>query len=1554
MTTPVSPKPKRGVRGFLREKYDSLKSHIRYPSQQQFLDVSSSRANSKSPAPSEHLSSATVIGEAPLSTGQPGATLRRINSLPTLVVDHSGFGLHTAGQAPTSSGSGTDGSTRKPTNANIVDITAPELTVTSSEKTRNLAWAGFGSALRGLHKTSRLFPPLQAAIGALISCLDTWELAMKNRECYEDLAQELTALSNSLAQHIGESRSFRMSNCIANVAWSIEEQVKSLQKNQSQGIGRDLVRASSDEGDLMKYYRKIEYLFRRLQTDANLSTWGIANEHLANTRLEALTPSKLALYDSSLSMEVSRRTCTEGTRTAILSGLNDWSCDPNAKDIYLMSGMAGTGKTAIACSLSERLEERKQLAASFFCTRTSPECRQVQRIIPTIAYQLARYSIPFQVALCEILGNDPDVGSKNIRKQFERLLKEPLMAVKDALPDNLVVVIDALDECEDRNGVELLLDLLFQLAGEIPVRFFVTSRPEPEIYMKMVSQVSGSRKVLHLHEIEKSLVRADIALYLKEELGRFMSPTQDQVDRLSQRSGSLFIYAATLVRHVRLGVRRGDHQKRLDSLLITTSYSAKQYAQLDGLYTTVLKSALNGEDLDQEAEDTRAILWTVICAQEPVDIETLAALARLDDPERARSALQPLRSVLHISENSKLVSTLHASFPDFMFNEERSGSFFCDATVHSQALVRQCFITMRNQLRFNICNIGTSFAFDRDVGDLPDRIAKHILPPLSYACRHWADHLRLCKYLEELCSVLEEFLLNRLLFWMEVLNLKGVMAIGMEALPNVIQWLQISGASSEVIRLAEDARMLVMMFTANPISQSTPHIYTSLLPFSPKSNSVSEHYQKRTRGLIEATGSGMDRRDAAALASWKSESPIKMVAYSPDGTRVAFGCKDGTIGIRSAHDGSMIFGPIGAHNGDVWDVAFSPCGAQVASCGGDHAIRLWDARNGLPIAITFEGHSGPVLSISFAPNGGRIASGSNDRTIRVWDINNGVSLAGPFEGHTDEVRAVAFSPDGARIVSGSADHTIRVWSSTDSTTIVGPFIGHTDWVRSVAFSPDGSRIVSGSDDRTIRVWAADSGVLVNNPLEGHGDWVLSVAFSPDGARIVSGSNDSTICVWNAFSDTPTFSFFEGHTNSVVAAKFSPDGTRIISGSIDHTIRTWSTFAPTHISSPPEGHINWVLSVAFSPDGACIASGSYDTVIRFWDARTGIPILKPLRGHTDVVRSVAFSPDGTLIASGSDDHTVRVWNLHDETLAAKQFDGHTNWVVSVAFSPDGTRVVSGSFDHTIRVWGISDGNLIAGPLSGHSEPITCVMFSPDGTHIVSGSHDSTVQVWDVVGSAPVAYSFKGHTEAVYSIAFSPDGIFIASGSGDRTIQLWKAHDGTPATSPLQGHTGPVNSLAFSPDGMKVVSGSTDRTIRLWNSSDGTSIGGPFEGHVDDIWSVAFSPDGAFVASGSSDWNVRVWDVRPFPPSSSSRGNITLSPDLPASQFSRASPFGHWSIKEGGWITDGSEQLLFWLPQEALRSLITPHCSLVIGRSGTIEVDLSAALLGNRWQECYITN
>ncbi|KAH7339063.1 hypothetical protein B0J17DRAFT_768073 [Rhizoctonia solani] len=152
-----------------------------------------------------------------------------------------------------------------------------------------------------------------------------------------------------------------------------------------------------------------------------------------------------------------------------------------------------------------------------------------------------------------------------------------------------------------------------------------------------------------------------------------MPPAYTEIEQLVDRSGTLFTYAATLVRYIQFGKRLADPGKRLQSILSMTLEATKTHTHIDALYTAVLKSALNEEELEaDETEDIRAVLRTVLSAQEPISVDTIATLAGIESSRLVASALQPLRSVLHQSEQTGLVSTLHASFPDSIFSKKSS------------------------------------------------------------------------------------------------------------------------------------------------------------------------------------------------------------------------------------------------------------------------------------------------------------------------------------------------------------------------------------------------------------------------------------------------------------------------------------------------------------------------------------------------------------------------------------------------------------------------------------------------------------------------------------------------------------------------------------------------------------------------------------------------------------------------------------------------------------------------------------------------------------------
>ncbi|CCO34802.1 Vegetative incompatibility protein HET-E-1 [Rhizoctonia solani AG-1 IB] len=831
-----------------------------------------------------------------------------------------------------------------------------------------------------------------------------------------------------------------------------------------------------------------------------------------------------------------------------------------------------------------------------------------------------------------------------------------------------------------------------------------------------MTDYTGSRTGVYLHDIEKSLVSADIELYLKEVLAP-LSPHPSQIKELVGQCGVLFIYAATLARYILPGDGKADSQRRLRLILEMTPGAMKAHTQIDALYTAVLKSALEDEGMeDEEREDARAVLRMVLLAEEPIGVETIATLAKIADVSRVKYALVPLRSVLHQSSTG-LVSTLHASFSDFMLSKKRSRPYFCDIEEYSRSLPHRCFEIMKAELRMNICDLPSSFVPDAKVEGLQARIKEKISPTLTYACRYWANHLRIAPTSGTLMKALEEFVF--------------------EILFTSKQWLTSSGTGPSEMALAilvADAANFVTLHASTPASQSTPHIYISSLPFCSRSSTVYTNYWPRTQGLLTLKGSFMDRRETAALATSNIDSVVLSVAYSPDGSRAVVGCLDGDVSIRNAYDGTLVVGPLQGHGKSVRSVVFSGDGNLVASGSDDCTIRVWDVRSGRPVVGPFHGHTDHVHSVSFSPDSTRIVSASNDSTIRIWSATGGALLLGPLEGHSNGVNCVTFSPDGTLIASASDDKTIQLWCSHGGTPAISPLHAHADWIRCIAFTPDGARLVSGSNDWTVRVWRVRDGSAVTSPFKGHTSAVSSVAVSADGALVASGSYDWTVRVWRVADGTLVAGPFAGHTGPVLSVGYAPDGNRVISGSSDRTMRVWNVrerMMPLAFSDPP---LSKIRSLWLSSDGAFVMTESDDKVIQMWNVADGTcqPGSVDMRPPSNS-GSHDLSPDGYYAAKIDENGQLQVMRLDDGTVVSGPFDGVPRvW----EFSKDSVSLIVGFSDGRIEVVDLKCGRAALRFRSADDDHVDMVAQSLDQSILASVDDNKyssrTLRIWSMLG------------------------------------------------------------------------------------------------------------------------------------------------------------------------------------------------------------------------------
>jgi len=488
----------------------------------------------------------------------------------------------------------------------------------------------------------------------------------------------------------------------------------------------------------------------------------------------------------------------------------DWCDDPNGKCIFWLNGMAGTGKSTISRTIARELAEKKRLAASFFFTRGKKDISHSRMFFTTIAAQLANILPVLRTSISDAINDNPDIVERGLREQWNQLILNPL---KNAPTQSiqLVVVIDALDECDSMQDIQLILLLLEEAKDleTVRIKIFLTSRPKNPIFDGF-RQLSGEAyQDFILHNTPLDTVNGDISTFFLQKLSPVEAkhglgtpwPDEQIIELLVERAAGLFIYAATTLRFIQDGIDGPEEQLAL--ILSATKSSLSATEHLDGLYTTILQHAVLGKRGDQEceqlAERFRQVVGSIVMMFNTMPARNLAQLLQIP-PTMVSRTLHSLRSVLNVPENeSQPVRLFHLSFRDFLQDPQRCSDsrFQIDEKERHTSLFRKCMSHI-SQLQENICNLWGPGVLITEISD--DTIQKSIPPHVQYACRYWLDHWRLGHPVEEDIKAIREFLEQHFLHWLEVLSLIGEVSNGVHTIIALEEILSVSCNTHEFVQ----------------------------------------------------------------------------------------------------------------------------------------------------------------------------------------------------------------------------------------------------------------------------------------------------------------------------------------------------------------------------------------------------------------------------------------------------------------------------------------------------------------------------------------------------------------------------------------------------------------------------------------------------------------------------------------------------------------------------------------------------------------------------------
>ncbi|KAJ2932042.1 hypothetical protein H1R20_g5046, partial [Candolleomyces eurysporus] len=319
-----------------------------------------------------------------------------------------------------------------------------------------------------------------------------------------------------------------------------------------------------------------------------------------------------ALYNSADRFDPPK--CDEDTRVEVIQEVMDWMHDRESPQRLLcMTGAAGSGKSALQQTISERCSKEGILGSTFFLSSTDPTRNTASALIATMAYQLGSDNVELRREMGTVVAKDPLIFSKSMKTQMEKLIVAPFGYLQgnseeselSALP--YAILIDGLDECTDEERQAEVLSTINECLlknKNMPFRIFIASRPEWAIRSALKEDGYLHQVAYHIPLSDKYDAFSDIQRVLwrrLREIGRKSSdprarspswPSKQDIAVLCRAASGQFIYAATVIKFV--SDKRSSPVDRLQIVLSwtpDTNQRMKPFTSLDHLYTNILLRA---------------------------------------------------------------------------------------------------------------------------------------------------------------------------------------------------------------------------------------------------------------------------------------------------------------------------------------------------------------------------------------------------------------------------------------------------------------------------------------------------------------------------------------------------------------------------------------------------------------------------------------------------------------------------------------------------------------------------------------------------------------------------------------------------------------------------------------------------------------------------------------------------------------------------------------------------------------------------------------------------
>ncbi|KAG8166200.1 hypothetical protein KVR01_004752 [Diaporthe batatas] len=1070
----------------------------------------------------------------------------------------------------------------------------------------------------------------------------------------------------------------------------------------------------------------------------------------------------------------------------------EWQQNKSTRILWV-AGDPGKGKTMLLCGIIDELEKKPTNVLSyFFCQATQETLSNATAVLRGIIYGLAKKYPQLDRHISEkyedggaaaFAGETAWVVMRNI---LRAMLSDPYM-------DGVILIVDALDECEEDRQKLLGFICDSSQAADSRAKWVVSSRNWPGIGKAM------GKVTKHISKLSLDLndhVAGAVRKYIKQKVKDLATEIPfagnqalcDQVtDCLDKNSENTFLWVALVCNALRQGnVYEERHVSGSTGIL-------NEFPRgLENLYGRMLEH-IESDTRDSDKGLCKHILAVASVMRRHVSLEELCSIMEFSthfdgELDTLKSSVRYCGSFLNIQHGT--VYFVHQSAVDFLQKEAFEEIFPRGIKATHQDVFVSSIKAMSKVLVcrdiYGLCRRHGREALGLDRDEITPPQLDPLLP-IQYASFYWIDHLvEMGMPIDSRdIEVIHQFLRRRFLYWIEALAL-------LRQLPQAIRSIQklqklVAGMTTpdeeNLSEFLHDANRF-LLYHRDMIERTPLQLYASALMFSPEQSIVRRQFWSEAPDWVTVTHGVDTKWDACLQTLFGHGDWIVTLAYSPDGQWLVSGDLGGVVKLWHVDSGTcehtldyntipvyVVKSYLQAKPPCVVSVAFSADGLTFTSEYSDGIFKVFDRvtgdcigeitdlarpenddlpwfRNVARTAISRDSHSAAFVLLDNSISILKLDSGAPPRTVRP---------------HSNEVHTVALTADGHFLASTYDQGNIDIRDT--STGISTQVISTDEKGLQLIFSADGRWLATGGQSGGVRVWESTTGRLAltlrRDRDENKSPGAQSIAFS-DNSRLVAASYEGDLCVWDTTTSSLTWRQDSGVY--IPSLSFSPDSLRLVSGSSDRTIKIWDL--PKDIDSTAEVRLAQGLRYSDGLHFAAYYPAAQE--IEIWAGRTETAI-EMKKFHENDVRIICLSPDHRSLASASIEGKITVWDTDsgNQKQTFGDYGGNHSIITSLVFRGN-SQLASGLFG-MIDIWDASDGRHRQ-RVEGEDGYIKHMTFSLDGQLLAYKSPDfrdkkSLVTVWDIEKEprCQVLRADLGGIKSPTALSFSADSQLLAVAS-----------------------------------------------------------------------------------------------------------------------------------------------------------------------------------------------